>query len=185
MKILAIDGSSSVAGIAIFNSSGDLEYLGYYSLNKKKSLLDRFEEFEEFLSVFCEEHKPTHMVIERSYEAMYGAQSSSYTTALLNQANILYQYICKKLGLIVSDMAPDEARKKALPGFSFKRKGTILTQKEQAFEKVKELIGENYFPKKILKSGKRKGQEVFIDEATDMSDAYVIGRAFYLTNNES
>ena len=45
-------------------------------------------------------------------------------------------------------------------------------------------LGIDKFPKKIMKSGPRKGEEVFVDEASDMSDSWVIGKAILNIRNK-
>ena len=52
--------------------------------------------------------------------------------------------------------------------------------KQQVFEWVTNHLSPTW-PTKILQSGPRKGQEVIIDEAYDMADAWVVAKAGYIS----
>jgi hypothetical protein len=70
------------------------------------------------------------------------------------------------------------ARKLAIFSFhSIARKIKDTKQKEIAFQFILKELGESYFPTKVMKSGKNKGKTVYIDEAMDLSDAYIISKA--------
>ena len=70
------------------------------------------------------------------------------------------------------------SRNLCFPGFHvIARAKKGIKHKEIAFDMVIKILGKEIFPTKILKSGPRKGTEVFVDEATDMSDSWVIGKS--------
>ena len=52
--------------------------------------------------------------------------------------------------------------------------------KEQVLEQVQKLASNIMWPKRTLKSGPRKGIEIFDDCCYDMADAFVIGRANFI-----
>ena len=77
-------------------------------------------------------------------------------------------------------MSVAKCRKGAFPLIKLKPKKIAngLNHKEQMFNVVVGVLGKGMFPTKEMKSGKRKGEIVFIDEALDMSDSYVVGLAY-------
>jgi len=179
-KILALDGSSTVCGYTIWDKEKkECLKMDYLKFNSENTLIEKAEEFKLFLdnllSTFSEIDE---MVIEESFTKFSG--SDDKVIAMLNQINILYRYVCYMKGMKTNTITVQQARKFALPGCKFvgKSKAGGLNQKEQAFLFLIAKIGEVYFPKKILKSGPRKGQEVFLDEARDMSDSYITGLGF-------
>ena len=60
-------------------------------------------------------------------------------------------------------------------GIKIDRKSELST-KEQVLSWTQQR-SDYHFPTRVLKSGKRKGMEVFCDEAYDMADAFVIAEA--------
>jgi hypothetical protein len=179
--LLSLDASSITIGYSIFNlSTRELIKIDYYSL-KSELVLDKADEFENFITRLLVEYPQIKvMAIENAFQAMFGGVSSIHTTTILNQVNILYQYICKKKGLKINSMSVAECRKKAFPLVKLKPKKIAggLNHKEQMFNIVVGVLGKDIFPTKEMKSGKRKGEIVFVDEAKDMSDSYVVGLAY-------
>lgn len=183
-RLLALDASSTEIGIAVFDlETKELKTLSHFTHKKENSLLEKGKDFKKLLEGILLVNNITQVVIEAPFVAMYGGASSAHTTALLNQVNAMYQWICYDKGLKVDIITPQEARRFALPGVKFKHKKSCgLSEKEQTFVFVVEKLGESYFPKKVMKSGKRKGEEVFEDYSLDMSDAYVVGMGFMNKN---
>ena len=54
--------------------------------------------------------------------------------------------------------------------------------KEQVLEQVQKLNSTLMWPKRVLKSGPRKGLEIYDDCCFDRADAWVIGKAHLLEN---
>lgn len=183
-RLLALDASSSEIGIAIFDIetkelvSGGMG-LSHFTHKKENSLLEKGKAFKTVLEGILLVNNIKQVAIEAPFVAMYGGASSAHTTALLNQVNAMYQWICYEKGLEVHLITPQEARKFALPGIRLRsKKNCGLSEKEQTFVLVVEKLGEDLFPKKTMTRGPRKGEEVFEDFALDMSDAYVVGLGF-------
>jgi hypothetical protein len=111
---------------------------------------------------------------------MYGTTSDAHTIALLNQVNALYRYICHQKGLQVNTLSVSESRSFCFPTYSFqtRKKSGGKSHKEQAFELVRKEIGDDYFPTKIMSRGKNKGEVRFIDTCYDMSDSYILTKAY-------
>jgi hypothetical protein len=77
-------------------------------------------------------------------------------------------------------MNVNHARKSV--GLKINRKSSLST-KEQVFEWVKQNgMADFPWPTKMLKSGPRKGLVIFDDSCYDISDAFVIAKAY--VNNE-
>ena len=179
--LIAFDASSVTIGYSIFSiTKKELVAISYYNLNSTL-VLDKADEFSNWLDGILNKYPLIDTaVLEKSFQAMFGGVSSIHTTTILNQVNILYQYICKKKGLQVNSMSVAECRKKAFPTVKLKPKKISggLNHKEQMFNVVVGVLGKEMFPTKEMKSGRRKGEIVFVDEAKDMSDSYVVGLAY-------
>jgi hypothetical protein len=179
--LLSLDGSTSVVGYSIWNKdTGELKEMNYLKL-EKGNLLEKADEFELLLLKLKDKYSNLQeMVIEEAMMAMFGGMSSSHTTTILNQMNILYQYVCRKNGLETSTMTVQACRKNAFPTVKLRAKKLAggLNHKEQMFLVVTKTLGEDKFPTKVLQSGKNKGNTVFLDEAKDMADSYVVGLGF-------
>lgn len=183
-KLLAIDGSTTVCGYTVWDKETkkwlDMSYLKF---DKENSLIEKAEEFELCLdSILGKYPDIDEMVIEESFTKF--SSSDDETIAKLNQINILYRYVCYKKGLKTNTIKVQEARKATFPKQKFvaKKYAGGMDQKEQAFCFLLAEIGEEHFPKKILSKGPRKGQEVFLDEAKDMSDSWITGKGFLVRN---
>lgn len=183
-KLLSIDGSTTVCGYTIWNiETKEWFKMSYYSFNKENSLIQKAEEFEVLLNQILIEHPEIdEMVIEESFTKF--STSDDEVIAKLNQINILYRYICHKKGLKTNTINVKDARRSTFSKQKFlaKKHAGGMDQKEQAFCFLLAEIGETHFPTKILKSGPRKGQTVFIDEAKDMSDSWITGKGFLNIN---
>lgn len=179
-KLLALDGSSTVCGYSVWDKDRkECLTKHFIKFDEELSLIQKAEVFEIFVTELIDNYGIIEeMVIEESFTKFSG--SDDKVIAMLNQMNILYRYVCHKLGMKTNTITVQQARKSALPGCKFvgKDKAGGLNQKEQAFLFLLAKIGEDGFPKKILKSGPRKGQEVFTDEARDISDSYITGLGF-------
>lgn len=178
--LLSIDGSSTVCGYTIWNKeTKEWLEMSYLKFNSEHTLIQRAEEFKDFLdNLMARRSGIDEMVIEESF-TKFGT-SNDKVIAMLNQINILYRYICHMKGIKTNTITVQESRKAALPKAKFlaKKLAGGMDHKEQAFFYLLAQLGEAPFPKKVMKSGPRKGQEVFIDEARDMSDSWIVGCGF-------
>ncbi len=178
MYVLALDLSTTVCGYAIFvKNSKELKTLDYYKFNSK-TLLERGFELNELLIKLCNDGYISEVVIEERLKSFRAGGTNAEAMLKTAQLNFLGQYLVKSIGPSVEVINVQTARKLAYPTFHKVARATKAKNKELAFEFVKKDIGEMLFPKKTLKSGSNKGKEVFIDEAMDMSDAYILGKAY-------
>ena len=187
--LLSLDASSTTVGYSIWNKdTRELVEMNFYNM-KSPIILEKADEFERLIIQLKEKYPQLdEMIIEDAMMAMFGGMSSAHTTTLLNQVNILYRDICKLKGLKVNTITVIESRKKAFPMVKLRPKKIAggMSHKEQIFEVVVKVLGAEMFPTKEMKSGKRKGETVFVDEAKDMADSYVVGLGFLnKTQNET
>jgi hypothetical protein len=178
--LLALDASSTVIGISIWDiPTKELISLEHF-IFKEGSLLEKAVQYENLLRDLMNKYTIDKMVIEESLEMFAPGMSSSKTIVLLSQINILIQYVTYNLGIDVETISISKSRKSAFPDLILhpKKYANGLSHKEQCFNRVLETIGIEYFPTKTITRGKNKGDVVFEDWCMDMSDSYVLGKAF-------
>lgn len=180
-QLLAFDLSTTVAGYSIFNEETDeLILMDYYCFDQD-DLVDRANELVNLLEgiIKSEDYDISTIGIEENLKSFRAGGTNA--SAMLNTAklNFCFQYLVKYIyGKSLTEINVNTARSACFPGFHvIARAQKGKKQKEIAFEMALKELGESKFPKKIMKSGPRKGKEVFIDEASDMSDSWVIGKA--------
>jgi len=180
--LLSLDASTKEIGYCLWGKNKkELLDMSHFTHNEEHSLIEKGVAFENLISSIISEYPYLNeMVIEEPFQAMYGKSSSAHTTAVLNQVNAIYQYICFKAGLEVSTITVSQSRKGCFPGVKIRSlaKSVGKKEKEVCFELVRKILGDDMFPTKVLKSGKRKGLKVFEDFAGDMSDSYIVGKGF-------
>lgn len=180
--LLGLDASSKIIGFCVFDKEKEvINELNSYSIKVERDILLKAQEFEIWLeSLLVKWPKINEIVIEESFQAMYGTTSDAHTIALLNQVNALYRYICYQKGLKVNTLSVSAARGFCFPTYSFqnKKKSGGKNHKQQAFGLVLKEIGDIYFPIKIISRGKNKGEVRFEETCYDMSDSYILVRAY-------
>jgi len=178
--ILAFDLSTTVCGYTVFDEdTEEIKKISYYKF-KGEELLDRSKELESLILKINDEFKIDKMIIEENLKSFRSGGTNASAMLNTSKMNFCCQYIMKFVhGIQVFEINVNSARSSCFPGFhkiARLRKG--VKQKEIAFEMACQELGEKTFPKKILQSGVRKGTEVFLDEAGDMADSWVIGKAY-------
>lgn len=178
--LLSLDASSSQIGYTIWDvSKSEMITIDHCTLPKSLSLLEKANWVKhKFIHDLVQKYPAIRtVVIERAFVAMFGTTTNANTVATLNQFNFAIQYICYQEGWEVHTISPSDARKFAYPGQSFGRvKQTI---KQKIFALVRQEIGDSYFPQKTITRGKNAGDVRYEDWCLDMSDAYVVGKAFF------
>ncbi len=182
-KLLALDISTSEAGYSIWNKETyEMVELWHWTIPSNLSLLDKVLAFETWLKneMLIKHPEIDEVVVEESFTAMFGGQSSSKITTMLNQANFGYRLLAHKLGLKTDTITVTESRKYAFPTAVIKRgvEAKGMKQKEQMFVYVLAELGESYFPTKVISKGKRKGEVVYEDFCLDVSDSYIVGAGY-------
>lgn len=174
--ILGLDASTSTVGAVILDDSGNIVYKDFLSLKKVKELTEKGEEFENFIVDLASNYPIKSVYIEEYAQKMSRGSSSAYTITRLAAFNGIVQFICKKTFGIVPELLNCTAARKACGIKVQSKKKAGKSAKEQVFDWVEANIIHD-LPRKILQSGPRKGTEVFINEASDITDAWVIAYA--------
>lgn len=181
-QLLGLDASSKQIGFCVYDKDEKIiNELNCYSIIAEKDILLKAEEFEIWLlKLLAKWPGINEIVIEESFQAMYGTTSDAHTIALLNQVNALYRYICHQKGLKVNTLSVSESRGFCFPTYSFqsRKKSGGKSHKQQAFELVLKELGSDYFPTKVMSRGKNKGEVRFEETCYDMSDSYILAKAY-------
>lgn len=179
-KLLALDLSTTVMGYSVFEkNTGDLIHMDYYSF-EKDDLVDRGMELEiKIMELMRSFSGIDEVAIEERLKSFRAGGTNADAMLKTAQLNFLCQFIVRySLKLSLTEINVNTARSSCFPGFHKIARATKgVKQKEIAFKMVKEKLGENFFPTKVMKSGPRKGETVTIEEAKDMADSWVIGQA--------
>ena len=173
--ILGLDISTSCTGWCLIDEgSHTLVEMGYINLSKVRDFFQKAELVRASLITLNDTHKISKIVIEENLQAFRPGFSSAKTLMTLARFNGIISYICDRdLEKSPEFINVNIARKSV--GLKIDRH-LQLTTKEQIFEWVNNRVDYTW-PTKILKSGPRKGKEVFEPGCYDMADAYVIASA--------
>lgn len=181
--ILGFDLSTSVCGICILTKDGSIEYLDYYKF-KSDNLIEKGNELNNLINELFEKYPISNYFVEERLEAFQQGKTTASTIGKLAAINFLSQYIINGKGAKYAAINVNHARGLVFAGFhKIARSIKDKKQKDIVFEMVLKTIGEHRFPKETKKRGKFKGQEVFVDEANDMADAWVIAKAGFIKVN--
>lgn len=185
--LLALDISTSCTGWCVFDQN-ELRDIGYIDLSKHKGLYEKASRIKAELLNLTKKYPFTKAAVEENLQAFRPGLSSAKTLMTLAQFNGVVRWICHSdINLSVSSINVNTARKTV--GIKINKKDSRKT-KEQVYDWVRVdtkdcLIDDNVieWPTKILKSGPNKGKLRLCNEAYDMSDAYVIGKSYFLMKN--
>jgi len=182
--LLSFDLSTTVVGYSIFSLfRGDLVTCKYHKFDADE-LVDRGMELIGLIDDILAKCKSdgfgvTKFVIEERLKSFRQGGTNADAMLKTAQLNFACQIIMKTKGLETVEINVNAARSACFPGFhKVARARKDVKQKEVAFEFAVKELGESFFPKKVLKSGPRKGEEVFLEEAKDMSDSWILGKAY-------
>tara|TARA_A100001515_G_scaffold126158_2_gene111306 strand:- start:416 stop:967 length:552 start_codon:yes stop_codon:yes gene_type:complete len=178
--ILALDISTSCTGWCVFDENG-LRGSGYIDLSKHKGMYEKAGRVKAELLNLMILYPFEKVVVEENLQAFRPGLSSAKTLMTLAQFNGVVRWICHDVcNLEVNSINVNTARKTV--GLKIDRKSKKKT-KEQVWEwvkaentKDKKLI---QWPMKTLKSGPNKGTVRLCNEAYDVADAYIIGKAHF------
>ena len=174
--ILSLDISTSCTGYCVFDNDGNLITSNAIILNKEKNFFEKVKIVEHTIKQLCTRYNLTDVAIEESLQSFRPGLSSAKTLFTLSKFNGIVQYICYNSGLNLHTYNVNTARK--LSNIKINRKLNIKT-KDQVADQVCNFVT---LPKKILKSGPRKGSQVYENYSYDIADAYVIGKAYCIEN---
>lgn len=179
--LIAFDLSTTVCGICIQNFKSKEILRFFYHNFESKIMIEKSIELEKLVEkVFSDYQNVECFVIEERLKAFAAGGTNAEAMGKTAALNFLCQYLVHKRGIKVRELNVNTARKLAYDGFhSAARKIKGVKQKEFAFKLVINELGESLFPTKINKSGKNKGKKVFLEEAKDMADAFILGKASF------
>lgn len=174
--LLSLDISTSCTGFCIFDNTGKLIESGAIILNHEKNFFKKVKLVEKKLVQLSSFYNLTNVAIEESLQSFRPGLSSAKTLFTLSKFNGIVQYVCHNLKMNICTYNVNTARKLA----NIKINRNIKTKtKDQVADQVADQV---VLPKKILKSGPRKGTEVYENHSYDIADAYVIGKAYCVEN---
>ena len=179
--ILALDISTSITGFCVFNQ-WDCIHIGHVDLRKEKDFFKKIDLVKNKIEELNKHYKFEKVVIEEAFQSFGRGLSSAKTLFTLAKFNGIIQYIVFSLGIDASVINVNNARK--LVGIKIDKKDKTKTTKEKVLEQVQQLNSTLMWPKRILKSGPRKGLEIYDDCCYDRADAWVIGKAHLLENKK-
>ena len=179
--ILALDISTSITGFCVFNKWNTV-HIGHVNLRKEKDFFKKVDLVKEQITELHKQYKFEEVVIEEAFQSFGRGLSSAKTLFTLAKFNGIIQYIVFSLDINTTVINVNNARK--IVGIKINKKDKTKNTKEQVLEQVQKLNSTLTWPKKVLKSGPRKGLEIYDDCCYDRADAWVIGKAHLLENKE-
>ena len=181
--LLAIDVSTTITGFCVFDESGEPVHISNVDMTKVSDFFEKATLIKRHLYDLKFTNNIKCVVIEESLQAFRAGSSSAKTLFKLSKFNGIIQWLCyNDLEIPVHVLNVNTARK--LTGIKVNRK-SVVNKKEQILKQVMEQTQDKFeWPTKILKSGPRRGFEIYDKCCYDMADAYVIGKAFYLKSRE-
>ena len=170
---LGLDISTSCTGWCIVGPGEGLIEMGYIPLSNYSSAFQKACKVREKLSSLHIKHNIDKVYIEENLQAFRPGLSSAKTLLTLARFNGIISYIAQEEFFCEPEFLNVNVARKAV-GLKIisKRKGGAPT-KEQVLDWVSQNVYYEW-PKKILKSGPRKGLEVFEPGCYDIADAYII-----------
>ena len=174
--LLALDISTSCTGYCLFNED-ELIDIGYIDLSKHKGLYEKAKHVKTRIFELGSKYRINRVVVEENLQAFRPGLSSAKTLMTLAQFNGVVRWICHE-HLFVEIVAINVNTARKSVGLKIDKKDKSKTTKEKVLDWVSADDASIKWPTKILKSGPSKGQKRICNEAYDMADAYVIGKAF-------
>jgi hypothetical protein len=179
--LMGVDLSTTVLGVTLLDIDTKKIIDITYHTFEKGPLLEKAVQLKGIMNEYISSFKIKHFCIEERLKSFQAGQSNMESLGKLMAFNFYCQTIFHNSKITIHEISVSTARKLVLNGFhTIARSLKTLKgqkQKEVAFEWVVKILGEDMFPKKVMKSGKKKGQSVFIDEARDMADSWIVASA--------
>jgi hypothetical protein len=171
---MGLDISSSVVGVVLLNTIGQLEKMDYIKLKncKSKNIFEKADYAKEWFESNINGYKIRNIFVEANAKMFSKGHSSADTLLTLAKMNALISYLShKQFNAPVVDVNVISARTK----IGYKNN---LKDKRPVKEKVREFVLKNFSEIKIsyhiAKTGKNKGNLVMDAEMADCIDAFVI-----------
>jgi len=180
--LLSLDISTSITGFCVFNK-WNCVHIGHIDLRKEKDFFKKVDMVKEKIEELHKQYDFKEVAIEEAFQSFGRGLSSAKTLFTLAKFNGIIQYNVFSLGIQPTVINVNNARK--LVGIKVNKKDKTKNTKEQVLEQVQQLNTTLTWPKRILKSGPRKGLEIYDDCCFDRADAWVIGKAHLLENKKT
>jgi len=177
--ILGLDASTSTVGICILGENADILQNYFLKLKKQKELCTKGDVLKDELEKLAAEYDITHVFIEDYALRMARGTSSAQTITKLAAWNGICQYLSYQIFKVEPEVLNVARARKLLKIKTQSKKKTGIPVKDQVFAWVTDHLSANW-PTKVLQSGPRKGQEIIIEEAKDMADAWVVAKAGFI-----
>lgn len=185
MNFITLDLSSTVCGYSIYinNQLDKISFLKFKSEDMVDKGIELLQFFNETFSYYkIQDISFQAMVIESNLKSFKSGFSNGDSMFKTGQMNFLGRFLCKNnFNLNIVELNVISVRNSWKPGFTkIARAISGKKDKEIVFElAVPELEEKNItLPTKVLKSGPNKGKTVYLDEAYDMVDSYILGEGF-------
>jgi len=182
---LGLDVSTSCTGWCVFSNTGAFVDMGKIELAKKTGVYQKADVVRDELNNLFITHSITKVYIEENLQAFRPGLSSAKTLSVLARFNGIVSLLCYEIFNLEPEHLNVNAARKTLGIKLVRKKQGGAPTKEQVFTWVHDRLVEQHinfnWPRKILKSGPRKGQEILDPGAYDMADAYVIAKAGQLS----
>lgn len=176
--ILGLDVSTSCVGWCVLRASdGSLVDAGHIALKDIRCMFSKAQKTREDLATLVSHYDVEAIAVEENLQAFRPGFSSAKTLITLARFNGIVSWLSYECANLQPDFINVNHARKSV-GLKINRKSSLST-KEQVFEWSKENgMGDFPWPTKTLKSGPRKGHVIFDDCCYDISDAFVIARAY-------
>jgi Holliday junction resolvasome RuvABC endonuclease subunit len=174
--ILGLDISTSCTGWCVLSKSGAIADMGMINLSKKKGVYEKAVFTRAVLTEISKKYKVKKVYIEENLQSFRSGFSSAKTLSTLARFNGIVSFISFEIFKTEPVHINVNAARKSLGIKLIRKKDGGKPTKDQVLEWVQSNV-EFSWPKKILKSGPRKGQEVNDPGCFDIADAYVITMA--------
>ena len=180
--ILGLDASTSTVGICILGEKAEIVQNYFLKLKKQKELCTKGDVLKDELEKIQSKYDITHVFIEDYALRMARGTSSAQTITKLAAWNGICQYLSYQIFKVQPEVLNVSRARKLLKIKTQSKKKTGIPVKDQVFAWVTDHLKVDW-PTKILQSGPRKGQEVILEEAKDMADAWVVAKAGYISSH--
>jgi len=178
---MGLDISTNIIGVSLFENN-KLVYLNYIDLRKIDSLFKKADFVRNRFNELKEKFKVSKISIEESAQSFRKGFSSAQVLSILSRFNgVVSQISYEEFGVEPIYYNVSSARKSL--GIKLDKAGGIDT-KEQILSWVKALENDISWPIKNIVRGKNKGDVKFEPACYDMADAYVIGKAAVINEQE-
>ena len=175
--ILGLDISTSSTGWCLVDDLGNLVQMGFIDLKKEKSTFKKSVKVKNTLSEISNQNNIEKVFIEENLQSFRSGFSSAQTLSTLARFNGIVSYLCFEIFNSEPEFLNVNSSRKKL-GIKVQREKVCgISTKQQVLDWVSTCLPGYEWPKKILKSGPRAGQEVLVPGCYDMADAYVIAVA--------